>query len=141
MMIKGGARIPTPFEVAFPAGCVFVPDSIAAVEDYDARTKVRTPQFDKVTGSRVWQCRVMDADPELGAQSREVVIKILADHQPVPPVGAFMPVEFEGLMVTPWIDDPGKESNRRPKLMFSYRATAMVAPKTVEQARATKVAA
>jgi hypothetical protein len=139
-MIKGGARIPVPFEVAFPAGCVFVPDSIAAVEDYDARTKARTPQFDKVTGSRVYQCRVMDADPELGSQSREVVIKILADVQPVPPVGAFMPVEFEGLMITPWIDDPGKESNRRPKLMFSYRATAMVAPKTLAEAGSRRAA-
>jgi hypothetical protein len=137
-MIKGGARIPVPFEVAFPAGCVLVPDSIAAVEDYDAATKTRTPQFDKVTGTRVYQCRVMDADPELGAQSREVVIKILADHQPVPPVGPFQPVEFEGLIVTPWIDDPGKGSNRRPKLMFSYRATGMVAPKTLAEAGARK---
>ena len=83
-MIKGGARIQVRFEDVFPAGCVFVPDSVAPVEDYDAASKTRTPQFDKVTGSRVWQCRVMDADPELGGQSREVVVKILADHQPVP---------------------------------------------------------
>ena len=139
-MIKGGARIQVRFEDVFPAGCVFVPDSVAPVEDYDAASKTRTPQFDKVTGSRVWQCRVMDADPELGAQSREVVVKILADHQPVPPVGPFQPIEFEGLMVTPWIDDPGKGSTRRPKLMFSYRATAMVAPKTLAEAGSRKAA-
>jgi hypothetical protein len=52
-----------------------------------------------------------------------------------------MPVEFEGLMVMPWIDNPGKSSERRPKLMFSYRATAMVAPKPVTEARAAKVSA
>lgn len=139
-MIKGGARIRVRFEDVFPAGCVLVPDSIAEAMDFDANTKVRTPSKDKVTGQRVYQVRVMDADPELGAQSREVVVKILADVQPVPPVGPFQPVEFEGLMVTPWVDDPGQGSRRRPKLMFSYRATGMVAPKTIAEVRAGKAA-
>jgi hypothetical protein len=134
-MIKSGARIPVPFEAVFPAGCVFVPDSIALVEDYDPATKIRTPQLDKVTGKRVFQCRVMDADPELGAQSREVVVKIMGDVQPVPPVGPFQPVEFDGLTVTPWVDDPGQGSRRRPKLMFSYRATGIIAPRTIAETR------
>ncbi|GIF43783.1 hypothetical protein [Actinoplanes xinjiangensis] len=77
-MIKGGARIRVQFADVFPAGCVLVPDSIAEVQDYDELTKSRKPSFDKVTGRRVYQVRVMDADPELGAQSREVAVKILA---------------------------------------------------------------
>ena len=63
------------------------------------------------------------------ARSREVVVKILADVQPVPPVGPFQPVEFEGLMVTPYVD--GKSG----RLAFSYRATAIVEPKTLAQVR------
>jgi len=133
-MIMGGARIRVRFEDVFPAGCVFVPDSIAPVEDYDAATKVRTPQFDKVTGSRVFQVRVMDADPELKARSREVVVKILTDVQPVPPVGPFQPIEFEGLMVTPYVD--GKSG----RLAFSYRALGMTAPKTLAEAGPRKAA-
>ncbi len=82
----------------FPLGCHLVPDSISEVQDYDENTRVRTPSVDKVTGSRVWQCRVVDLDPELAGRSREVVVKILADRMPVPPTRApFEPVEFDRL--------------------------------------------
>jgi hypothetical protein len=133
-MLKGGHRFKVRMEDVFPAGCVLVPDSIAEAMDFDSATKVRTPSKDKVTGQRVYQVRVMDADPELGARSREVVVKILADHQPVPPVQAFQPVEFEGLMVTPYVD--GKSG----RLAFSYRATGIVAPKTLAEAGSRKAA-
>ncbi len=134
-MIKSGARIRVRFEDVFPAGCVLVPDSIAESQDYDAATKTRTPSFDKVTGQRVYQVRVMDADDELGARSREVVVKILADVQPVPPVGPFQPVEFENLQVTPYVDS---KSNR---MAYSFRATGIVAPKTLAETRPAPKAA
>ena len=52
-----------------------------------------------------------------------VAVKILADVQPVPPTGGmFEPVEFENLMVTPYANDKGR-------MAFSFRATAIVAPR------------
>ena len=107
----------------FPAGCVLVPGSITEAQDYDERTGRRSPAKDKVTGQRVWSCRVMDMDPELDGRSREVAVKILADVQPVPPTGAmFEPVEFENLMVTPYANDKGR-------MAYSFRATAILAPR------------
>jgi len=107
----------------FPAGCVLVTGSITEAQDYDERSGRRSPAKEKVTGQRVWSCRVMDMDPELEGRSREVAVKILADVQPVPPTGnLFEPVEFENLMVTPYANDKGR-------MAFSFRATAIVAPK------------
>jgi hypothetical protein len=49
---------------------------------------------------------MMDMDPALDGRSREVAVKILADVQPVPPTGnMFEPVEFEGLVVTPYANE------------------------------------
>ncbi|RZU52525.1 hypothetical protein EV385_4391 [Krasilnikovia cinnamomea] len=131
-MIKSGHRFTVSMQEAFPQGCVFVPGSIAEGMDYDEKTKMRTPARDKVTGTRVYQCRVMDADEELGARSREVMVKLLSDVQPAPPVGAFQPVEFEGLTVTAYVDQ------KSGRLAYSYRATGIVAPKTLAEVRAGK---
>ncbi|SDY44386.1 hypothetical protein SAMN05444365_102279 [Micromonospora pattaloongensis] len=128
MALRGGTRFAVPFEAVFPHGAVFVPDSIAEAQDFDEKTRMRTPSKDKLTGQRVWQCRVMDMDPELGARSREVSIKILANVQPVPPVGPFQAVEFENLTVTPYVGSNGR-------LAYSFRATALVAPKTLAESR------
>jgi hypothetical protein len=108
----------------FPAGCVLVPASITEAQDFDERTGRRSPAKDKVTGQRVWSCRVMDMDPELDGRSREVAVKILADVQPVPPTGSpFEPVEFDCMTVTPYTNDKGR-------MAYSFRATAITAPKT-----------
>lgn len=108
----------------FPAGCVLVPSSITEAQDFDERTGRRSPAKDKVTGQRVWSCRVMDMDPGLDGRSREVAVKILADVQPVAPTGApFEPVEFEGLTVTPYVND-------KNRMAYSLRATAITTPKT-----------
>ena len=49
---------------------------------------------------------MIDADPE--ARQRTVKVKIAAQYQPVLPTprpgSPFMPVEFEGLTATPWVD-------------------------------------
>lgn len=123
MALPGGMRFKVRFEDVFPAGCVLVPGSIAQGEDYDEKSGKRSPSKDKVTGGRVWTCRVMDMDPELGARSREVAVKILADVQPVPPTGQmFEPVEFTEMTVTPYLN----EKTRR--LAYSLRASGMVKP-------------
>jgi hypothetical protein len=123
------------FEDVFPNGCNLVPDSIVEAQDYDEKTKRRTPAVDKATGSRVYQCRVMDMDPELTGRSRETTVKILAPHQPVPPTGQpFEFVEFEHLTVTPYVNDKGR-------MAYSLRASAIVKPQGFKQAPASKDAA
>ncbi|MEV4065695.1 plasmid replication, integration and excision activator [Nonomuraea dietziae] len=114
-------RFKVRFEDVSPAGCVLVPGSIAQGEDYDEKSGKRSPPKDKVTGGRVWTCRVLDMDPELGARSREVAVEILADVQPVPPTGQmFEQVEFTDMTVTPYLN----EKTRR--LAYSFRASGMV---------------
>ena len=60
----------------------------------------------------------------------EVTVKIAARHQPIPPEAAagvpFRPVEFDGLTVTPYVN----ESGGRPRVAYSLRATGMRAPHT-----------
>jgi hypothetical protein len=123
MALKGGTRFKVTMADVFPNGCNLVPASIAEAQDFDERTGRRSPAKDKVTGQRVFSCRVMDMDPELDGRSREVAVKILADVQPVPPTGTpFEAVEFEGMTVTPYTNDKGR-------MAYSFRATAILAPK------------
>jgi hypothetical protein len=121
MALRNGSRFPVNMHDVFPHGCCLVPDSITEAQDYDEKTKRRTPSVDKVTGSKVWQCRVSDLDPDLAGRSRETMVKILADRMPVPPTRQpFELVEFDGLVVTPYVTDRGK-------LAFSLRATGIKA--------------
>ena len=120
-MIKGGTRFPVTMAQAFPHGCHLMPESIAEAQDYDEKTKTRSPAIDKVTGKRMWQCRVADMDPELEGRSRETVVKILADRQPSPPTGTpFELVEFDNLQVTPYVTDKGR-------MAYSLKATGIKA--------------
>ena len=129
MALKGGTRFAVRFEDVFPSGCVMGADTIVSkVVDFDKRGKADDQDVDKVTGARVWAVRVMDLDPDLEGRSREVVVKISAPVQPVPPVGAFQPVEFDGLTVTPWVNDKGR-------MQYSIRATGITAPKTLAEVR------
>jgi hypothetical protein len=105
----------------FPHGCHLMPDSIAEAIDYDEKTKTRSPSVDKLTGKRVWQCRVADMDAELEGRSRETVVKVLADRQPSPPTGTpFELVEFDNLQVTPYVTDKGR-------MAYSLKATGIKA--------------
>ena len=128
MALKAGLRLPVSLAVVFPHGCCLVPDSIAEGMDYDEKTKRRTPSIDRVTGRRVFQCRVSDLDPELAGRSRETVVKILADREPQPPTRQpFEPVEFDGLQVTPYVTDRGR-------IAYSLRATGLKAARPSTQA-------
>ena len=121
MALRNGSRFAVSMAIVFPDGCYLVPDSFSEVRDYDEKTKVRTPSVDKVTGKRVFQCRVVDMDQELEGRSRETVVKIVADYMPVNPTkAAFEAVEFENLTVTPYINDKGR-------MAYSLRATGFKA--------------
>jgi hypothetical protein len=118
-MIKGGTRFPVTMAQVFPHGCHLMPESITEAQDYDEKTKTRSPSVDKLTGKRVFQCRVADMDPELEGRSRETVVKILGDRPPSPPTGQpFELVEFDNLQVTPYVTDKGR-------MAYSLRATGI----------------
>jgi hypothetical protein len=123
-------RLRVAFEDVFPSGA-FMVGEVEPVEDFElikaARESGRDPGDvqirDKVSDKRVWSVRVIDADPESRKGQTELVVKVSADHCPVPP--AMMPgfpfrkVEFEDLTLTPYLD----ESRARPRLAFSLRAS------------------
>src|SRR5689334_23227227 len=137
-------RIPVAFESVFPAGAYMVGE-VEALEDYDALVAAKNAGKepgdiqlrDKVTGMRVWQIRVVDADPEARKGETELVVKIAADVQPVPPPMMdglpFRPVVFEGLTLTAWTD----ESRSRPKVAWSIRASGLTGPKGKSSAQHT----
>jgi hypothetical protein len=130
MALRNGSRLHVSMQDVFPHGCHLVPDSIVEAQDYDENTGRRSPAVDKHTGQRVFQCRVMDMDPELEGRSRETVVKFLADRMPVPPTRApFELVEFEGLQVTPYVDTGRCQGRGRwgARMAFSLRATGMKA--------------
>jgi hypothetical protein len=134
MASRNGWRIPVSQQQVFPAGCHLMPDSITEAIDYDEQTRTRTPAIDKVTGKRVFQCRVADMDPELEGRSRETVVKILADRPPSPPTGQpFELVEFDGLQVTPYVDSGRCQGQGRcaARMAFSLRATGIKAARPV----------
>jgi hypothetical protein len=121
MALRNGSRFVVSMHEVFSHGCHLVPDSITEAQDYDEKTKQRTPAVDKLTGKRVYQCRVVDMDPDLEGRSREVVVKIISDRAPVPPTRQpFEQVEFDGLQVTPYVTDKGR-------MAYSLRATGIKA--------------
>jgi len=79
---------------------------------------------------------VIDADPE--ARQRTVKVKVAATYQPVlpeaPPGSPFVPVEFEGLQATPWVDASRCQANGdgkhkcRARQAYSLKATGVRAP-------------
>jgi len=129
-MLSSGVRLPATMADVFPAGCHLIPDSIIEAMDYDEATGRRFPAVDKHTGKPVFQCRVSDRDRGLEGRSREVVVKILADRMPSAPTGtAFELVEFEGLQVTPYVDNGRCQGKGRcgARMAFSLRATGLKA--------------
>lgn len=124
-------RMPVSFPTVFPAGAYLVgpPEAVA---DFDAPKRedgTRPQARDKETSQLVWSVPVLDADPEAGKKDKTVSVKVLADHHPVMPENTsgfpFTPIEFEGLMLTPYVDENGP----RPRLAWSIRATGIIAPK------------
>ena len=119
MAIQG--PIPLEFGVAFPDG-VYAAGAFEPVRDFDRSQGDRfVQQLDKGTGQPLWAVEVIDADPQ--ARARTVKIKVISPHQPVLPPAAsgapFVPVEFTGLTVTPYVN---QSTNR---LAYSLKATGV----------------
>ncbi|WP_424535507.1 plasmid replication, integration and excision activator [Sphaerisporangium viridialbum] len=133
MGIRGA--IPISFEDVFPHGCYMVGE-VDQVRDFEASTAGK-PVYarDKTTGELVWQVTVIDCDPE--AREKTVKVKILAPGQPVPPAPMpglpFIPVEFDHLAVTPYV-------NRNGRLTYSIKARQMRATRTTASTAAASAA-
>ena len=119
-MALQNAGIPVAFDFVLPAGAYA--ESVEPVRDFDA-SKPGTASVqarDKLTGHPLWTVNVYDPDPQ--ARTKALKVKIAAPVQPVLPeaVGGmpFRPVEFDGMTVTPYVNDKGR-------LAYSYRATAV----------------
>jgi hypothetical protein len=122
--INGRFRVS--MEDVFPAGA-YVVGEVEAVRDFEKSTPERFAQArDKETGELLWSVPVLDADESAPKSAKTVVVKISAPVQPVPPEAVaglpFRPVEFEGLTVTPYLDD------KRNRVTYSLRARAMRSP-------------
>ncbi|MFV2180084.1 plasmid replication, integration and excision activator, partial [Actinomadura sp. LOL_011] len=98
-----------PFKVAFgdvfPFGA-FVKGGVEPVRDFDRSSRENFVQArDKDTGELVWSVEVLDADPESKGTFK---VKLAGPVQPVMPEAPagfpFVPVEFDGLTVTPYVN-------------------------------------
>ena len=121
MAVQG--PIPVEFAHVFPRG-VFAAGAFEPVRDFDASKAGRFVQAkDKTSGLPVWVVEVIDADPQ--ARDKTARVKVAAPDQPVLPAGSagmpFVPVEFTGLTVTPYVNQAGR-------LAFSLRAAGVRSP-------------
>ena len=127
--------IPVSFDFAFPAGAYA--ESVEPVRDFEA-SKGASNQVqarDKRSGQLVWVVNVYDPDPNAKGPAKSVKVVLLDERQPVPPPALdglpFRPVEFDGMTVTPYVNDKGR-------LAYSFRAGGV---RPVTQARPPKSAA
>jgi hypothetical protein len=115
--------IPVEFASVFPRG-VFAAGGFEPVRDFEASKAGRFVQSkDKASGLPVWMVEVIDADPQ--ARDKTARVKVAAPDQPVLPAGApgmpFVPVEFTGLTVTPYVNQSGR-------LAYSIKAAGVRVP-------------
>jgi hypothetical protein len=125
---------PVEFGTVFPSG-VYAAGGVKMVRDFErSKGDLVIQQADKITGLPLWVIEVIDADPE--ARQRTVKVKVASAYQPVlpdAPAGSpFVPVEFEGLTATPWVDSSrcnAKETGRcGARMAYSLKATGVRAP-------------
>ncbi|MEU9890922.1 plasmid replication, integration and excision activator [Sphaerisporangium sp. NPDC051011] len=131
--------IPRAFKVEFgemfPLGCYMVGE-VEQVKDFEASTPGKPVWArDKDTGEFVWQVTVLDCDPD--ARDKTLKVKVTSPVQPVPPAPMpglpFIPVEFDGLTVTPW--------QNGQRIAYSVRAREMRAPRATAGAPSARTAA
>jgi hypothetical protein len=116
--------IPVEFGMVFPDGA-FAAGGFEAVRDFDASTGEKFVAATDKEGVPLWVVEVIDADPQ--ARARTVKVKVAAAVQPVlPPAPSgglpFVPVEFTGLTVTPYV------AEKTGRLAYSFKATGVKAP-------------
>ena len=123
---------PVEFGSLFPSG-VYAAGGFEMVRDFErSKGDLVVQQADKITGLPLWVIEVIDADPE--ARQRTVKVKVAAQYQPVlpdAPAGSpFVPVEFEGLTATPWVDGSRCQGKGKctARLAYSLKASGVRAP-------------
>src|SRR5216684_6038066 len=102
--------IPVEFGQVFPRG-VFAAGGFEPVRDFEASKAGRFVQSkDKATGLPMWVVDVIDGDSS--ARDKTARVKVAAADQPVLPPAhpgmPFVPVEFAGLTVTPYVNQAGR---------------------------------
>ncbi|MGH3222580.1 MAG: plasmid replication, integration and excision activator [Streptosporangiaceae bacterium] len=115
--------IPVEFTHVFPHGA-FAAGGFEPMRDFDASSGDRFVQAkDKATGQPVWVIEVIDADPT--ARDKTLKVKLTAVAQPALPAAPagmpFVPVEFAGMTVTPYVNQAGR-------LAYSLKAVGVRAP-------------
>ncbi|MFI0371013.1 plasmid replication, integration and excision activator [Actinomadura sp. 1N219] len=118
MAVQGPFKVT--FGDVFPFGA-FIKGGVEPVRDFDRSTKENFVQArDKESGELVWAVEVLDADPESKGTFK---VKLSAPVQPVMPEAPagfpFVPVEFDGLSVTPYVN------SGTGRLAYSLKASAM----------------
>jgi hypothetical protein len=130
-----GHAFPVEFGTVFPSG-VYAAGGFEMVRDFDRSSGDRVVQQTDKAGLPLWVIEVIDPDPE--ARQRTVKVKVAAQYQPplpsAPAGSPFVPVEFEGMTATPWVDDSrckGKGNDKGKcgaRLAYSLKATGVRAP-------------
>ena len=141
-------RFPVGNGAAFAYGVyAFVATEVKPARDFEQSTREKfVQQVDKETGLPIWTYDVLDADPNAEGKSAAITVRILSEHKPTLPDAPnglpFRPVEFEGLVGTPYVDSQrctgerfGGSHRCRARLGWSWRASAIVAPKPTSAAR------
>lgn len=125
MALQGGYRFAVSMADVFPHGVYAM--GVEQAEDFDEKTRRRTPAKDKQNGDQfVWTVTCIDRDPE--ARKKEVKVKVTAPYMPVLPDevlpgSGLRSVEFSGLTATPYVEE-GKGSGRA-RLALSFRASGV----------------
>ena len=137
-MIPNAIKVGVPSEAVFPRGAMVL--GVEPETDFDLRGKSDDIQKrDKDTGLRMWVVTVVDMEEPDEARFRrtaEMKVKIAAKHRPVPPdsrVPGYPPlVEFEGLTLTPWLDQQkctgprdGRPHRCNARVAYSVKASGM----------------
>jgi len=98
-----GSPVQVSTKAVFPNGCRLVPESISAAQDDeetetdDTVARINRPQPE-------YRCRVVDLNPELNGRSHEAVV-ILGQKPSLPSWARYALVEFDDLMITPYMTD------------------------------------
>ena len=125
---------PVEFGAVFPSGA-YAAGGFDMVRDFDRSSGDRIiQQADKATGLPLWVIEVINPDPE--ARQRTVKVKVATEYQPAlpdAPAGSpFIPVEFEGMQATPYVDSSRCQSDGkgkcRARMAYSLKATGVRAP-------------
>lgn len=114
--------IPIDFAHYFKHGAAIKSEKFEPVAEWQDGKNVGQ-QYDKTTNKPLWSVQVIDLDPEARKGQSEVTVKIAsATEPPVPPTAGglpFRPAIFEGMTITPYVNQNGGA----PRVAYSLRAT------------------